>query len=472
MKDAKSCLSVNGADVVDGDRNPVALRGYNVGGWLNMENFLTGYPASESAHRAALKAALGEPRYELFFRTFDESFFGDEDAAYLASLGLTCIRIPFNYRRFEDDSRPFDLKEEGFRQLDRAIAACAKYGLYAILDLHAVPGSQNQHWHSDNSVHIATFWQHPHFQDRVVHLWSALADRYKDEPAVGAYNLLNEPGDPGGNALKAFYDRAFAAIRRVDARHIVILDGNRYATDFSLFSPDDYDNVIFSAHDYHLPGFADGGPYPGLSRGVYVDREVVRDTFRKRTEFMREAGLPIWIGECGPLFQAHSPNLVERYNLLSDQLDIYNEHGAGWALWAYKDVGGQGLVYLDPQSPWMRVLAPIIEKKRRLGVDGWGATDEHVREVMAPIENLFDAEFGGFDPYPFGRADFLATLVRNIMFAEALLGDFERRFKDAKLSDDGVVALATSFKFANCTIRTPVAEIIARAATAPVIASR
>ena len=119
----------------------------------------------------------------------------------------------------------------------------------------------------------------------------------------------------------------------------------------------------------------------------------------------------------------------------------------------------------------MRLLAPIIEKKRRLGVDGWGATDEHVREVMAPIEKLFDAEFGGFDPYPFGRADFLATLVRNIMFAEALLGDFERRFKDAKLGDDDV-ALATSSKFANCTIRTPVAEIIARAATAPAIASR
>jgi hypothetical protein len=68
----------------------------------------------------------------------------------------------------------------------------------------------------------------------------ALASRYRDEPAVGGYNLLNEPGDPTGKTVKSFYDRTVAAIREVDSRHIILLDGNRYATDFSAFSPGDY----------------------------------------------------------------------------------------------------------------------------------------------------------------------------------------------------------------------------------------
>ena len=50
---------------------------------------------------------------------------------------------------------PRVLKESGFKHLDRVIDTCAKYGIYTILDLHAVPGGQNTDWHSDNGSHIA-----------------------------------------------------------------------------------------------------------------------------------------------------------------------------------------------------------------------------------------------------------------------------------------------------------------------------
>src|SRR5690606_21458663 len=142
--------------------------------WMNMENFITGFPATESLQRRALRRVLGEEGYTRFFDRFLTGFFTADDARYLASLGLNSVRVPFNYRHFEDDARPFTLKEEGFALLDRAVDACAEAGLYTILDLHAVPGCQNQHWHSDNPTHRAEFWNHPHFQDRVVHLWEAL----------------------------------------------------------------------------------------------------------------------------------------------------------------------------------------------------------------------------------------------------------------------------------------------------------
>ena len=55
-----SVLRVRGQQIVDGDTGqPVILRGYNAGGWLNMENFLTGYPGTETQHRKALRRALG-----------------------------------------------------------------------------------------------------------------------------------------------------------------------------------------------------------------------------------------------------------------------------------------------------------------------------------------------------------------------------------------------------------------------------
>ena len=42
-----SYLRVNGASIVDDSDTAVRLQGPCLGGWMNMENFITGYPASE-----------------------------------------------------------------------------------------------------------------------------------------------------------------------------------------------------------------------------------------------------------------------------------------------------------------------------------------------------------------------------------------------------------------------------------------
>ena len=165
-------------------------------------------------------------------------------------------------------------------------------------------------------------------------------------------------------------------------------------------------------------------------------------------------------------FPAGSQNLAERHQLLRDQLAIYNAHGASWSIWAYKDVGDEGLITVRPESPWLKLMAPVIEKKARLGVDGWGSLDRGVRSIIDPIERLFDQEYPGFDLYPFGRADWIATLVRSIVLAEPMLGDVARLVGSVD-SDDEVVALANSFRFDQCNIRTSLQEVIAEAAAAP-----
>ena len=63
-------LRVQGTQLVRGSGAPVVLRGLGLGGWMNMENFITGYPASESQQRAALRKALGDEGYRRFFDRF------------------------------------------------------------------------------------------------------------------------------------------------------------------------------------------------------------------------------------------------------------------------------------------------------------------------------------------------------------------------------------------------------------------
>src|SRR5262245_28603402 len=122
-------LRVQGDAVVDADGAPVLLRGAGLGGWMNMENFITGYPANETGMRAAVAGVIGEERAERFFDRLVDAFFGEEDARLLAELGVNCVRLPINYRAFE--------REDGFARLSRAVDMCAAQGIYAVIDLHA-----------------------------------------------------------------------------------------------------------------------------------------------------------------------------------------------------------------------------------------------------------------------------------------------------------------------------------------------
>src|SRR2546421_3051793 len=291
-------LTTHGSQIVDGEGQVVTLRGFGLGGWMNMENFITGYPANEEAQRQAIRQVLGDDKYAFFFDRFLEYFFGRDDAQFIASLGLNLLRLPVNYRHFESDMEPFVIKEEGFKHLDRVIELCAQQQIYTIIDLHALPGYQNQDWHSDNPTHKTFFWQHKHFQDRVVHLGEAIATRYKDTPWLAGYNPINEPADPSQAQIEPFYRRLYQAIRAIDPNHILFLEGNRYSLDFHMFK-DPLPNVVYTTHDYALP----------LS-----DKSALEQAFLQKSSYMRETGTPIWVGEFGSA-QAEP----KRYPVLLDQ---------------------------------------------------------------------------------------------------------------------------------------------------------
>lgn len=75
----------------------------------------------------------------------------------------------------------------------------------------------------------------------------------------------------------------------------------------------------------------------------------VRRGYDKKVAWMKERSLPIWNGEFGPVYARKQYDGEDwetvnesRYQLLKDQLDIYDEEKISWSIWLYKDIGFQG----------------------------------------------------------------------------------------------------------------------------------
>ncbi|MDR2377945.1 MAG: glycoside hydrolase family 5 protein [Bifidobacteriaceae bacterium] len=448
-------LRTSGTQIIDGLGKPIRLRGVNLGGILNMEHFVTGFAGTETMMRREVARALGEERAREFFDRQINAMFGDDDAALLEGLGVNCVRIGFNYRHFEDDQAPFELKTAGLAALDRVVELCARRRIYSILDLHALPGGQNAGWHADNPTHLPLFWQHRHFQDRAVWLWEKLASHYRSNRWVAGYNLLNEPADPTGQAVAAFYRRVIPAIRAVDPDHILFIDGNRYATEFDIFD-EPAENAVYTCHDYAIASLRAQGAYPGVTAGEHWDAAALEAKFLERSQFARSTGTPVYVGEFGPIYTGRPDRDAELYQILDDQLEIYRRHSAGWCTWMYKDLGRQGLVGVRADTPYRRLYDPFVAKKQRLATDAWGTDYSAVAHLIDPIVDLVRREFPAYDGYPWGTEYWVHTLVPHIVFAEPMVADYAAIM--AGLDDRQLAELADSFQFANCDTRQGLAD--------------
>lgn len=389
-------LRVRGRHIVDAKGNKVRLRGTCPGGWMNMEDFINGHPGSEHTLRARMAETLGPSKAEFFFERMLDYFFNEDDVIFLRKAGASVVRFPLNYRHFEDDAAPFKYKEAGFARLNQVLDHCEKHGLYVILDLHSAQGWQNVHWHSDNASRISLFWEVPYYQDRYVALWQEFARRYANRAVVAGYDVLNEPcsnndlGDypwnvavnykPNFSRMNAVYRRLVTEIRKIDSKHIIFLEGDDYAKDFTgLDAPYD-DNIAYSSHNYTVPGFGPG-QYPGIvhprsagpNGGEQWDKARQERFFLEAdgTKFTQQHNVPLWVGEFGSVFNGPADESRDRLRALDDQIGIFESYDAHWTTWNYKDVGVMGMLALDPKSPYMERIGDLLRKKAALGTDDW-----------------------------------------------------------------------------------------------------
>ncbi|WP_077146022.1 cellulase family glycosylhydrolase [Sphingopyxis sp. KK2] len=370
---AEGWLKVDGTKIVDDGGEPVILRGMGLGGWMLQEGYMLKLGAVGQQHRirAKLVELVGEERTATFYRAWLDNHTTEADIAQMAAWGFNSVRLPIH---FDQLTLPVDKEpkagvdtwhEEGFARIDKLLAWSKANRIWLILDLHAAPGGQgNDLAISDRDPTKPSLWESAENQRKTVALWTKLAARYKDEPWIGGYDLINEPNwsfaTPGkGNGCdetenRAVWDlqqRITAAIRGVDKRHIVIVEGNCWGNNYKGLPPAWDANMVLSFHKY-------------WNRN---DAASIADIVKLRTSY----GRPVWLGESG-----ENSNVWYR-----DAIQLVEGEGIGWNFWPWKKIGFNQPLEIAAGDGWMKITAWATGKGPK------PAPDEAFAAMMQLTEN-------------------------------------------------------------------------------------
>ncbi|MEK5060049.1 glycoside hydrolase family 5 protein [Paenibacillus shunpengii] len=347
-------VQVRGEDfTVNGEK--IVFRGFGLGSWMNLEHFMIGLPGTDTMIKKAFAEVYGEERSAKFFDRFLLEYVDEKDFEFLKKIGVNHLRIPFNYKYFIDDQNPHEYKNDGFKYLDHIVALCEKYEIYAMLDLHSVPGGQNPDWHADTSSGLPLFWEYGALRDTVIGLWGHIAQYYKDQPWIAAYDIVNEPSMvTNAAAFNEFYEKVIAEIRKYDPHHIIFIEGNKFTTDFSMLDPIDDPQV---AYEFHFYPFVDEPAVLTEEMDRARRKEIFADAFNQLLSIREKYKRPVWCGELGLVFNQEQIDF--QMTIIEDMLELCEANDVSWALWTYKDAAVMGIVYPKIETPWRKLTEEI-----------------------------------------------------------------------------------------------------------------
>lgn len=121
------------------------------------------------------------------------------------------------------------------------------------------------------------------------------------------------------------------------------------------------------------------------------------------------------------------------------------------------------MVYASSETPYMRLLKPFLDKKKRLGLDKWGRDDTHVGHIYETvIQHLTDEIPKQFlnsrYPHHWGLRGHFNHMVRELLFSEILTKEYASYFTGKSLHE--LDELAGSFKLENCVRRNGLNKIL------------
>lgn len=307
-------LHAVGTSIVDGSNQPVQLKGVNLGNWLFMEPWMWGtfafgsYMDGEGEKDKLgdyLAANLTAAQTQTFWQKYRSNYVTSQDIQQIKSYGWNCVRVPFDYRLFLDKATG-NLTTDNFVYLDNLLSWCQSAGVYAILDMHNVPGSAYS-WNNNNcyssSANLALYTK----------AWKAIASRYATHPAVAGYDLVNEPVSSGDSRLRDMQIAATNAIRQVDTNHLVFAEGDYYASQLDILGAPWDSNMGFSDHNYAST----------LPNNLPHDQDLA-------TRY----NIPLWMGEYG----YNSNDWIYQQMQLLNAVNTVNSRTiqSHWTLWSWK----------------------------------------------------------------------------------------------------------------------------------------
>jgi endoglucanase len=317
---AADFIHADGTQLVDGQGAPFAVKGINLGNWLVPEGYMFKFARKRAPSEIAevIEALAGPQEAARFWTTFRENYVAQADIEFIKRAGFNTVRVPMHWRLFvtpgaADGGSADTFNGEGWALLDRLVGWCREAGLRVIVDLHAAPGGQTGVNHDDGVGFPLTFYV-PRYRAQTVALWKAIAAHYRDEPTVLGYDLLNEPISPYSDEaylnprLEPLYREIVAAIRSVDAHHVVLLAGGQWSTSFAMFDRPFDANAVYTYHKFWAA--------------------PSRDSLQSYLNFSKRWNVPILIGETGEM----NDRWNARFRALHDQF------GIGWVFWPYKSL--------------------------------------------------------------------------------------------------------------------------------------
>ncbi len=313
-------LKADGQNIVNGAGENVLLRGMGLGGWMVMEGYMmqtSSFAGPQHKIRQHIVDLIGETDTDIFFDAWHANHCRKSDIDSLAAWGFNSVRLPLHYNLFtlpiEEEPVPGGRTwlEEGFVIVDSLLSWCAANEIYLILDLHAAPGGQGYDQAiSDYDPTKPSLWESSYNQSKTIALWRKFADRYANEPWMGGYDLINETNWdlPGNTQLKHIYELIVATIRAVDKNHIIFIEGNWFANDFTGLTPPFDNNMVYSFHKYWS----------------HNDQGSIQWMLNIRSQH----NVPIWCGESG-----------ENSNVwFTDAIKLFEKNNIGWAWWPMKKI--------------------------------------------------------------------------------------------------------------------------------------
>ena len=313
--------------------------------------------------------------------------FGDNDAAFLRSIGFTAVRVGVLWEAVEPQPGVYD--DSYLNQIAATVATLAAHGITSLLDFHQdlfnekFQGEGEPAWavqdgglpnptlgfpgnYLANPALEATldhFWQNSAgpggvgLQDRYAAAWAHVAARFKAVPGVLGYEIFNEPfpgtlwepcavptGCPAFDAqLGRLYARVIPAIRAVDPRPLIFYEPNVLFNDGpDTLLPRFADKRLgFAFHDYCLTE-----PNTGPT-GCSTFDDLVFSNAVKRADSTGDALLETEFGATNDI------------PYLDDGVALADSRMVPWLEWAYcgcmdpttSGPGAKQAIVLDPAKP-------------------------------------------------------------------------------------------------------------------------
>ena len=328
-------LKVNGTQIrkQKGTGDVVYLRGTNAGGWLVQENWMNPTNASDQkTMMTTLANRFGTSKRDELVSTYENNYWTTQDFDNCAEMGMSVIRLPFTYMNLCDDNG--NLKSNAFDRLDWFVQNCSQRGMYVILDMHGAFGSQNGMDHSGEVNDGKQLYYNQSNKDKTLNLWKKIAEHFKGNPAVAAYDILNEPGIKAAATYSLhwdFYNEIYNTIRSKDSNHIIIMESCWDADNLPRPSQYGWTNV---AYEYHY--------YPWSAQN---SSDAQKSYFSSKVSDIanHNYGVPTFVGEFTCFEQAEGWKAA---------MSTFNSQGWHWTTWSYKVTGNSswGIYNHNPEK--------------------------------------------------------------------------------------------------------------------------